>query len=145
MNMQRIGFVGVGLMGSSMSKHLVEAGFPVIVHDTDPARVSAAVKLGAKTVSSPDQIPGQVDVLMFSLPNSDIVKDVVHNQLKLFQTGRPGLIILDATTADPEKSAALAADLAKVGIRFLDCTVSGTSEMCAVKDIIFMVGGSQDA
>ena len=145
MSRQRIGFIGVGLMGSSLSRHLMEAGFSVIVHDTDAARVDAAVKLGAKTATSPDQIPGQVDVLMFSLPTSDIVKDVVHNQLKLFETGRPGLIVLDATTADPDKSAAIAADLAKVGIRFLDCTVSGTSEMCAVKDIIFMAGGSQDA
>ncbi len=145
MSRQRIGFIGVGLMGSSLSRHLMEAGFPVIVHDTDPARVDAAIKLGAKTVTSPHQIPGQVDVLMFSLPTSDIVKDVVHNQLKLFETGRPGLIVLDATTADPDKSAAIADDLAKIGIRFLDCTVSGTSEMCAVKDIIFMAGGSQDA
>ena len=145
MSKQRIGFIGVGLMGSSMARHLMEAGFPVIVHDTDPACVAAAVKLGAKTVASPDQIPGQVDVLMFSLPTSDIVKDVVHHQLRLFQTAKPGLIVLDATTADPEKSAAIAADLAKVGVRFLDCTVSGTSEMCAVKDIIFMAGGSKDA
>ena len=143
--MKRIGFIGVGLMGSSLSRHLMEAGFPVTVHDTDPARVEVAVKLGAKTVASPDQIAGQVDVLMFSLPTSDIVKEVVHNQLKLFETGKPGLIVLDATTADPEKSAAMAADLAKIGIRFLDCTVSGTSEMCALKDIIFMAGGSEDA
>jgi 3-hydroxyisobutyrate dehydrogenase-like beta-hydroxyacid dehydrogenase len=145
MSRQRIGFVGVGLMGSSMARHLMEAGFPVIVHDTDAACVAAAVKLGAKTVTSPDQMPGQVDVLIFSLPTSDIVKDVVHNQLRLFETGRPDLIVLDATTADPEKSAALAMELAKAGIRFLDCTVSGTSEMCAVKDIIFMVGGNQEA
>ena len=145
MSKQRIGFIGVGLMGSSMAKHLLEAGFPVIVHDPDAARVADAVKLGATTVASPAQIPGQVDVLMFSLPNSNIVDDVVRNELKLFQSGKPGLIVLDATTADPEQSAALAVELATVGVRFLDCTVSGTSEMCAVKDIIFMVGGSQDA
>ena len=145
MSKLRIGFIGVGLMGSSMSKHLLEAGFPVIVHDPDAARVAAAVKLGAKTVAAVDQIAGQVDVLMFSLPNSKIVDEVVRNQLKLFQNAKPGLIVLDTTTADPEQSAALAAELATVGVRFLDCTVSGTSEMCAVKDIIFMVGGSQDA
>ncbi len=145
MNSLRIGFIGVGLMGSSMAKHLLEAGFSVVVHDPDEARVAAAVKLGATTVAAPDQIPGQVDVLMFSLPSSKIVDEVVRNQLKLFQNAKPGLIVLDATTADPEQSAELAAELATVGVRFLDCTVSGTSEMCAVKDIIFMVGGSQDA
>ena len=45
---KRVAVVGVGLMGSSLAKHLVNAGFPVIVHDTDPAKVDAMVKLGAK-------------------------------------------------------------------------------------------------
>ena len=50
---KKIAVVGVGLMGSSLARHLVDAGFPVIVHDTDPAKVEAMVKLGAKTVASP--------------------------------------------------------------------------------------------
>ncbi len=145
LNKQRIGFVGVGLMGGHMSRHLMESGFAVTVYDTDPARVASAVTLGAKTVSSPELLADEADVLIFSLPNSDIVYDVVQNHLQLFERGRPGLIVLDATTADPEKSAQMALALEKKGIDFLDCTVSGTSEMCAVKDIIFMAGGKHSA
>jgi 3-hydroxyisobutyrate dehydrogenase-like beta-hydroxyacid dehydrogenase len=83
-------------------------------------------------------------VILLSLPSSPVVDDVVRNRLKLFQTGRRGLIVLDASTADPGMSRALAAELAAAGIDMLDSTVSGTSEMAAVKDAVFMVGGRQD-
>ena len=53
---KRIAVVGVGLMGSSLARHLVTAGFPVTVHDVDPAKVDALVKLGAKKAAAPERI-----------------------------------------------------------------------------------------
>ena len=141
--MKRIGFIGVGLMGSSLAKHLIAAGYPLIAHDVDPAKVDVIVKAGGKKVASPDLIPPQVDVIIMSLPTSQVVNHVVHNDLKLFATGRKGLIVLDATTADPMMSEELAEQLAEKGIIMLDSTISGTSDMCAVKDTIFMVGGKE--
>lgn len=141
---KRIGFVGVGLMGSSLGKHLLAAGFPVIVHDIDPAKVEEIVKAGGKKASSPDRIAAEVDVIIMSLPSSPVVNDVVNNSLKLFETGRKGLIVIDATTADPVLSQELAARLRHKGIEMLDATISGTSDMCAVKDTIFMVGGKAE-
>lgn len=140
----RIGFVGVGLMGSSLAKHLLSAGFPVVVHDIDPVKVDAIVKRGGTMAASPDQIAAQVDVIMLSLPSSPVVNEVVTNSLKLFETGRKGLIVIDATTADPALSTDLAAQLRQKGIEMLDATISGTSDMCAVKDTIFMVGGKEE-
>lgn len=139
---RRIGFVGVGLMGSSLAKHLLAAGFPVTVHDIDPAKVDAIVKAGGKKAASPDQIAPAVDVIVMSLPSSPVVNDVIRNSLRLFETGRKGLIVVDATTADPVMSQELAAQLKAKGIEMLDATISGTSDMCAVKDTIFMVGGN---
>jgi 2-hydroxy-3-oxopropionate reductase len=140
----RIGFVGVGLMGSSLAKHLLSAGFPVVVHDIDPVKVEAIVKQGGKKAGSPDQIAPQVDVIMLSLPSSPVVNEVVTNSLKLFETGRKGLIVIDATTADPALSTELAAQLRQKGIEMLDATISGTSDMCAIKDTLFMVGGKEE-
>lgn len=131
-------------MGSSLAKHLLSAGFPVVVHDIDPVKVEAIVKQGGKKAGSPDQIAPQVDVIMLSLPSSPIVNEVVTNSLKLFQTGRKGLIVIDATTADPALSTELAAQLRQKGIEMLDATISGTSDMCAIKDTIFMVGGKEE-
>jgi 2-hydroxy-3-oxopropionate reductase len=141
---QRIGIVGVGLMGGWLARHLLAAGYPVIAHDLDAAKVDAVVAAGGKKAASPDQIAAQVDIIILSLPNSHIVNDVVRNSLKLFETGRKGLILLDASTADPMMSKALAAELAAQGIEMADCTISGTSEMAKVKDTVFMFGGKQE-
>ena len=141
---QRIGFVGVGLMGGWLAQHLLAAGFAVTAHDIDPVKVEAIVKAGGKKAGSPEQIAPQVDVIILSLPSSQIVNEVVTDSLKLFETGRKGLIVLDASTADPAMSIELARQLREKGIEMLDSTISGTSEMARVKDTIFMVGGTRE-
>ena len=142
---QRIAVVGVGLMGSSLAKHLLAAGYPVIVHDLEPAKVEALVKLGARMAATADRIAAEVDVIMLSLPNSHIVNDVITNSLKLFETGRKGMFVIDTSTPDPDMSAQMAARLRERGIEMMDGTISGTSEMFAEKNAIFMVGGSEQA
>lgn len=145
MTHERIAVIGVGLMGSSLARHLVAAGYPVTVHDTDPARVDALVALGARKTAAPEAIAAEADVIMLSLPSSHVVNDVVRNTLQLFERGRRGQILVDTSTPDPELSIALANALREKGIEMLDATVSGTSEMFAEKDAIFMVGGSEAA
>src|SRR5687767_6451282 len=95
---KRVAIVGVGLMGTSLAGHLVAAGYPVTVHDLDPAKVEALVKLGARAAGAPERIAAEADVIMLSLPNSHIVNDVVENSLKLFATGNKGLILVDTST-----------------------------------------------
>lgn len=141
---QRIGFVGVGLMGTPLARHLITAGYPVIVHDVDPAKIEAVVQSGAARVKSPDEIPPQVDVIIMSLPTAEIVNDVVRNSLRLFETGRKGLIVLDASTIDAKASVDLATELRQHGIEMLDSTVSGSPLMCAAKENIFMVAGRRE-
>jgi 3-hydroxyisobutyrate dehydrogenase-like beta-hydroxyacid dehydrogenase len=131
-------------MGSSLARHLVSAGYPVIAHDIDLAKVDAAVKAGARAASAPERIAAETDVIMLSLPNSHIVNEVALDALKLRETGREGLILIDTSTPDPEMSAALAAKLREKGIEMLDATISGTSEMFAEKDAIVMVGGKPE-
>lgn len=144
MEKKRIGFVGLGLMGSGMAKNLIAAGFPLIGYDIDESKMEAISKQGCKRVASPERIPTEVDVIIFSLPNSHVVNEVVKDTLKLFEFGKKGLIVIDATTADPILSEELATRLREKGIEMLDATVSGTSRMCAVKDVIFMVGGKEE-
>lgn len=140
---QRIGFIGVGLIGSALARNLLSGGFSVIAHDIDPVKVDAMVEAGAKKAASPDQIPPQVDVIILSLPNSADVKQAILD-MRLFETGRNGLIVLDASTIELEVSAELVAQLRQRGIEMLDATVSGTPVMCAAKENIFMVGGKKE-
>src|SRR4030042_3747154 len=95
MGEKRIGFVGLGLMGAGMTRNLLSAGFPVLGYDIDPGRMEVLRRAGGKTIGSPDQIAAQVDVILLSLPNSHVVNEVVKSSLKLFDTGRKGLILID--------------------------------------------------
>ncbi len=144
MKKKRIGFVGLGLMGSGMAQNLLASGFSVVAYDVDDAKVEAIVKKGATRAKAPDRIASEVDVIMLSLPNSYVVNDVVRNALRLSDQGEKGLILIDTTTADPLLSEELANELRQKGIEMLDATLSGTSKMCAAKEITIMVGGKEE-
>ncbi len=143
MAISRIGFIGLGLMGGGMVRNLLSDGFQVFGYDADPSKIPPIVAAGGQEVKKPEEIAGQVDVVMLSLPNSDVVEDVVRNTLRLFDGHAKGLILIDTTTADPIKSEALAGQLREKGVEMLDATISGTSKMCAERDITFMVGGQE--
>jgi 3-hydroxyisobutyrate dehydrogenase-like beta-hydroxyacid dehydrogenase len=144
MKKKRIGFVGLGLMGSGMVGNLLAAGYPVLGYDVDRGRVEAFVARGGREATSPGDIPPEADVIILSLPNSSVVNAVVTDSLKLFETSREGLVLIDTTTADPVMSAELAVRLRARGVEMLDATISGTSKMCAEKDVTFMVGGNEE-
>ena len=138
-----IGFVGLGLMGSGMARNLIEAGFSVTGYDLDPEKAAAFASLGGDLSEDPGTMAAHVDVIILSLPNSSVVNDVVQNTLRLQETGREKLILIDTTTADPGMSTSLASQLQKKSIAMLDATISGTSKMCAEKNVTFMVGGDK--
>jgi 3-hydroxyisobutyrate dehydrogenase-like beta-hydroxyacid dehydrogenase len=144
MQKKRIGFVGLGLMGSGMAKNLMAAGFPLMGYARDESKVGELRRQGCMRVEYPERMGAEVDVIILSLPNSYIVNEVVNNTLKLFECGKKGLIVIDTTTADPILSEELATQLREQGIEMLDAPVSGTSKMCAEKNIIFMVGGREE-
>jgi 3-hydroxyisobutyrate dehydrogenase-like beta-hydroxyacid dehydrogenase len=140
---KRIGFVGLGLMGHGMARNLLAAGFSLLAYDLDAEKVQAIVAAGGDAVAHPEQIPARVDVIITSLPDSHVVNDVALNSLRLCQTRRDGLTLIDTTTADPVLSAELAARLRAHGIAMLDATLSGTSSMCAARELTIMVGGPE--
>jgi len=144
MEKKRIGLVGLGLMGSGMARNLITAGFPLIGYDIDEAKVEAIVREGGTRAVAPEQIPSQAHVIITSLSNSHVVNEVVKDSLRLFDKERRGLILMDTTTADPVLSEELAGRLREKGIEMLDATLSGTSKMCAAREITIMVGGREE-
>ena len=138
-----IGFIGLGLMGSGMARNLIKAGFHVTGYDLDSEKVADFISDGGKKTDDPGTLAAQVDVIILSLPNSNIVNDVVQNTLRLNETGPENLILIDTTTADPGMSKGLATQLQNRGIAMLDATISGTPKMCAEKNVTFMAGGDK--
>lgn len=123
-NASTLGIIGMGLMGSAVMKMTgAERGW-----DVDAARCVNAAAVG--------DVFGNCDVVFLCLPNSDIVRDVLH-AAKL----KTGQIIIDTTTGDPREMVALGAELAAKGVHYLDATVSGSSAQLLQRDVLVMVGG----
>ena len=141
----RIGLVGLGLMGSAFSHHLLASGFQVQGFDIDEKRGRELHERGGTPVESPAAAARGARFVLTSLPNSDIVREVVLGANGIAQGAGPGLIVADASTSRPEDSERLGAELAKRGIGFLDAAVSGTSAMAWKKDLIVIAGGTKEA
>lgn len=144
MGKKRIGFVGLGLMGTVMAKNLMADGFPLIGYDIDPSRVETIVREGGEGIDQAEKLPSRVDVIVTSLPDAQVMEGVIRHSLKLFEVMRTDLILIDTTTGDPSISERLARELEAKGIGMLDATLGGGSGMCSRREAPVMVGGREE-
>jgi 3-hydroxyisobutyrate dehydrogenase-like beta-hydroxyacid dehydrogenase len=136
--MSEIAIVGMGLMGSTFARHLQAQGHTVTGYDPDPERMAEHEAAGGATAPTPGTAAAAGDLVLLSLPNSTVMLEVVED---IAANGRPGSLVFDTTTGEPDRARQAARRLGDVGIEFADCTVSGNAAQTADKDIIFMVGG----
>jgi len=141
----RIGYIGLGLMGKSMARNILKAGFPLVVHNRSQAAVDELVKEGAEKASSPRDVAKQVDVIFTNLPDSPDVETVVLGPNGILEGAHPGLIYVDNSTIKPAVSRKIAEELAKKGVEVLDAPVSGGDVGARNGTLTIMVGGSAES
>ncbi len=140
-----IGLVGLGLVGAAMAERLLAEQFDVVGFDIDSTKCEHLEQLGGKAVSNPAQVAEQVERVVLSLPDTDVVLQVVEGPGGILEAKTLPRYIIDTTTGEPDETAALAQRLAKQGIYFLDAPFSGSSRQVRDKEIVFMVGGDKKA
>lgn len=140
---ERVGLVGMGLMGQAFILNLRKSQITVQGFDVDPGRMDELREQGGHPVDSPAAAARGVDYVITSLPNSSIGREAMLGAGGIAEGAAEGLIVCDTTTARPEDSEALAAELSARGIRFLDSAVSGTSTMARAGDLIVIAGGDK--
>jgi 3-hydroxyisobutyrate dehydrogenase-like beta-hydroxyacid dehydrogenase len=135
---QSIGFIGAGMMGSGICRNLLKAGHPltVIVH-RNRAPIEALVKAGAKEAASLRDLVSGADVIMLCVDRAETVEAIVA---KLQPALRKGQLLVDVTTGKPETSQRLAADLAKLGVTYVDAPVVGGPAQAADGKLGTLVG-----
>lgn len=143
--MARVGYIGLGTMGSHMARNILSAGHELHVYDVNKAAVSTLVDAGAVYADSPAALAAAVDQVHLSLPDSPDVLDVAIGNNGLTHGGNDGLIIVDHSTIAPKVSQQLEADLGVKGIRWLDAPVSGGPAGAKAATLTIMVGGSPEA
>ena len=142
--MEKVGFVGIGIMGTPMSKRLLGAGYPLVVYDARPEAVSPLVEMGAEAASSPADLAERCGKVVTMLPNSAIVEEVVLGDSGLARGLAPGSVLIDMSSSVPTSTRKIAAALAARSVEMVDAPVSGGPVGAADGSLTIMVGGKEE-
>jgi 2-hydroxy-3-oxopropionate reductase len=145
MSGERVGFIGLGIMGKPMARHLLDAGFPLTVHSRSPGPVDEIVTAGASRASSPADVAASSDVVITMLPDTPDVEDVLFGPEGVAAGAADGSLVIDMSSIDPLPTRAFAERLAAQGVGMLDAPVSGGEQGAIDAVLSIMVGGPPEA
>ena len=137
----RVGFVGLGTMGTLMAVNLARAGFALTVWNRTPGRVQELLEQGATRATSPAELARCCDVVVACLTDSPQVEAVLFGPDGLAEGLAPGSLVIDCSTISPVKAAQCDQRLAAQGVTMLDAPVSGGTEGARLGTLTIMVGG----
>lgn len=139
---QPIGVVGLGLLGTALVERLLEAGYCVLGFDINPERRDHLEKVGGTAASDPNTLCERSELILLSLPTSDIVQSLVE---QVSSSLRSGTTILDTTTGDPEQMTAIGTLLAESDINYIEANVAGSSSQARAGAATIFLGGDTRA
>lgn len=143
--MLRVGYIGLGLMGKSIARNILKAGFPVVVHNRSRGAVDELVAEGATAANSPKEVAEQVDIVFTNLPDSPDVEKVALGENGILSGAKAGLIMVDNSTIKPASARMIADKLKEKGVFSLDAPVSGGDIGARNATLTIMVGGDAGA
>jgi 2-hydroxy-3-oxopropionate reductase len=143
--MERIGFIGLGIMGKPMARNLINAGYPVVIHNRSQGAVKELAREGATAARSPKEVAEQSDVVITMLPDSPEVHQVVLEPRGIVEGVRPGMLFVDMSTIAPATAREVYAALKAVEVQSLDAPVSGGEVGAKQGSLSIMVGGETEA
>lgn len=137
-----VALIGAGAMGGAIGTRLAETGNQLVVFDLDPVKVQALVDKGAISAPSAAEAAAQSDYVILSLNSAKIVRAAVFSAGGIAEGARPGTLIVDMSSIDPEATRALAADAAEKGLRWVDSPLSGGAPKALIGQLTLMAGGA---
>ena len=143
--MLRIGYIGLGLMGKSIARNILKAGFPVVVHNRSRGAVEELAAEGAIPAFGAAEVARQVDVVFTNLPDSPDVEKVALGPGGIIEGAHKGLIFVDNSTIKPATARKIAQALGEKGVQCLDAPVSGGDIGARNGTLTIMVGGPEEA
>lgn len=142
MSGSRIGFIGLGNMGGRMTRRIVAGGMPVLGYDKDEG---AAARFGAAPAASAGAVVQQSDIILLSLPDSNVIEKVVEGEGGVLAHIRAGQIVADMSTASAASTRRLADLFAEKGAFYVDAGISGGAAAAEKGTLTLMVGGEAGA
>jgi len=144
MNMKRIGFIGLGVMGKPMAMNLLKAGYPLTVWNRTRSKMDDLLAEGASGADSPKEVAEKSDVVITIVTDSPDVEEVVLGPQGVIHGAHPGLILIDMSTISPTVARKVAEEVSKKGVKMLDAPVSGGDVGAKEGTLSIMVGGPKE-
>jgi 3-hydroxyisobutyrate dehydrogenase-like beta-hydroxyacid dehydrogenase len=143
--MLRLGFIGLGEMGKWMAVRVVKAGYPLTVYDIRPGPVEDLVHHGASPAATPAEVARDRDCVFLSLPDGEVVEEVIFGKDGLAVGLPPGTIVVDLSTIDYLTTLRIEGKLRSRGVVFVDAPVTGMEGRAKDGTLTLMVGGDAQA
>jgi 3-hydroxyisobutyrate dehydrogenase/glyoxylate/succinic semialdehyde reductase len=137
----KIGFIGLGIMGSRMAANLQKHGYPLVVFNRTRAKAQPLLDQGATFADSPAKLAEQVDVLFTMLAHPDAVEQAALGRNGFLTYLKPNALWVDCSSVNPSFSKKMAAAAAARQVRFIDAPVTGSAPVAAEAKLLFWVGG----
>ncbi len=138
---ERVGFIGLGIMGRGMARNILKAGIELRVWNRTASRMDELVAEGAKVADSPADVAAQSDVIITCVSDTPDVEQVILGENGVIHGAQSGALVIDMSTISPQATLVIAEQLNARGIQMLDAPVSGGSEGAARGTLSIMVGG----
>lgn len=135
--------IGAGAMGGAIGARLVEMGVALWVYDRDPARIAELADRGAHATASAAEAAAQVDYVITSLNTPAIVEAAVFGPDGAAEGARPGTLIIDMSSIDPDATRDMAGKAAERGLRWVDSPLSGGAPKAKTGELTLMAGGTE--
>lgn len=144
MTRERIGFIGLGIMGSRMAANLAAAGFELTVWNRTAATAEAfAAEHGVGVAATPAELAAASDVVIKIVVNGEQVEEILFGEQGVVAGGREGMLCIDMSTIAPQMALSLGERLGEHGIAFIDAPVTGSSPGAEAGTLTIMAGGSK--
>ncbi|UXS42914.1 NAD(P)-dependent oxidoreductase [Agrobacterium tumefaciens] len=139
----KVALIGAGAMGGAIGTRLIETGNQLTVFDLDAEKVAALTSLGAQSAGTAAEAASVSDVVILSLNSPKIVRIAIFGKDGVAAGAKPGTLIIDMSSIDPEATKELAADAAEKGLRWVDSPLSGGAPKALIGQLTLMAGGSE--
>src|ERR1022692_2130383 len=140
----KLGFIGLGNMGSRIAQRLLDHGYQLEVYDLDPAKTRAIAERGGIVAKSILELARSADAILSCLTNDEAVRSVYTGPAGVFAGARPGTVVLEMSTISPDTSQEIHRLGAQGGIEVLDVAISGSTPAAEQGLLTLLVGGDQD-
>jgi 2-hydroxy-3-oxopropionate reductase len=140
---EKVGFIGLGIMGKPMAHNLIEAGYELVVYNRSREAMDELAGEGAETADNPREVAEKSDIIITMLPDSPQVREIVADEGGILEGVRDGALVIDMSTISPVVTGELAEQIQEKGATMLDAPVSGGDVGAQNGTLSIMVGGGE--